>query len=180
MKKNILKLTVYVLLITLATTSCDFKNNAHLTQGSEITQAQLYEYSQDTTKAGKRYSFTGYFSLNEDIDLDRNKTVHLNIFTAPDGKGTLIYPVMLDFGKHANEFYAPDKFTSEDLKLFDNAGNPLGYKDKIKVSFTLDLFTDRARKKMLYFTSDDKGFVKKHEVYAYPFDLKDIRVDRAE
>ena len=176
-----MKLTLYVIFITLAATSCgNGGGKADLTQGPEINQAQLYEYSQDTAKAGKRFSFTGYFSLNEDIELDRNKTVHLSIYTEPDGNGTLIYPVMLDFGKHANEFYAPEKFTPDDLKLFDNAGNALGYKDKIRISFTLGLLTDRARKKMLYFTKDDKGFAEKHEVYGYPFDLKDIRVDRVD
>ena len=180
MIRNMLKTLVFVLLVTFTLASCNnTSKKVDLTKGVAITNAQLYDYCQDTAKDGKRFSFIGYFSLQKDIQLDRNKTVNLNVYTAPEGKGTLISQLMLDFGKAANAFYAPEEFTLADLKVFDNNGKPLSYHDKIQFSFTLDLLTSQARKKMFYFTKDAKGFPEKHEVYAYPFVCKDIRIDKA-
>lgn len=180
MFKTTFKHSLYSLVTLTLLASCSSTGHQKdLTRGTAITQSQLYEYCQDTAQDGKRYSFTGYFSLQEDIQLDRSQTVHLNLYTGPGGKGDLIYPVMMDFGKKPNQFYAPEKFTLSDLKVFDHTGKALSYRDKIQVSFTLDLMTDRARKRMIYFTRDDKGFPVKREVYAYPFVLQDLRIDKA-
>ena len=174
------KKTVLTLLLALNLFSCgNYASKVDLTKGTSITRPQLFEYSQDTINDGKRFSFTGYFYLKRDIQLDRNKTVNLGIYTQSNGKGTLIYPVMLDFGKDPNLFYAPEAFTVDKLNVYDNAGKPLTYQDKIQVSFTLDLLTDRARKNMIYFTKDTSGFPIKQEVYAFPFVLKNIRIDKS-
>jgi hypothetical protein len=149
-------------------------------KGKEISKDEVNRLNEDKENDNKRFAVTGYPFIGGDVEIGLKKKTSLEIYTEPNGKGQRIISLPVDFGTGKNEFSIPENFTLADLKLYDNEGNELSYKDKAVFSYTLDLQTERKRINSFYFKkAEGNRFPEKVETMAYFHTEKDVRIDKA-
>lgn len=157
-------------------TACGGNNE----KGKEISGEDFKRLFENKDNDNKRFAITGYPFVGGDIEVGLKKQTSLEIYTEPNGKGERITTLPVDFGEGKNEFSIPENFTSEDLKIYDNDGNELSYKDKATFSFTLDLQTERKRNESFYFKKVAGSRIpEKVNTRVYFHMEKDVRIDKA-
>lgn len=159
-------------LISILFTACNKE------RGKEISSEEYRRLYENKENDNKRFAISGYPFIDGDVTIGRNNNT-IEVYTQPGGKGDRIAGFTMPFGKRSNCFYVPDNFTLTDLKLYDNDGNALSYKDKISFSYTLDLDTNRARMKSFYFQKTPGNPIPKTvDVMVYFHQEKNIRIDK--
>ncbi len=138
MKKLKFKHNLVILLFAFALYSCG--NNEPATPINAEQFSKLYENKENSNK---RFSITGFPFLDKDVTVRNNMKISVSIYSEANGKGENIASVNMRYKEYKNGMYIPDNFTAEDLQIFDNEGNQFGVNDKITVSFTMDLNTNR-------------------------------------
>ncbi|QIH34948.1 hypothetical protein [Sphingobacterium sp. DR205] len=137
-----MKMTILTLLAgsTLAISSCGAGKDQPATPINADQFEKLYENKDND---GKRFSLTGYPYLNSDVTVRNDMEIAVSLFSEPKGKGDYIASIDLGYKDNKNGMYIPDKFTADDLQVFDKEGNILGVNDKITISFEMELDTRR-------------------------------------
>lgn len=120
--------------VTLTSCGGDGGPATPLTKESQFEQ--LWENKEND---GKRFSITGYPSIGSDVTIRNDMEIPVSFSTEPSGEGEYLGSIGLDYKDKKNGIYIPDEFTAEDIKIFDKDGNQLGAKDKITVSFKMNL-----------------------------------------
>lgn len=133
-----LKLVIVGVLGSLVLFSCGGSTEP----GTPITAKQFDELYYSKDNADKRFSITGYPFIFSDVTMT-GSTISISINSEPMGKGETIGSVDMKYKEYKNGVYIPDTFTPDQIDIYDKDGNKLGVNDKIKVSFTLDLNTNR-------------------------------------
>lgn len=169
------KIIAFATAIFLSFISCSNKE-----KGKEVSKEEFRRLNEDKKNDNKRFAITGYPFIKGDIETGLKKQTSLEIYTEPDGKGEMIASLPVHFGTGKNEFSVPENFTVTDLKLYDNDGNELSYKDKVTFSYTLDLQTERKRINSFYFKkTSGSRFPEKVETMVYFHTEKEVRIDKA-
>lgn len=157
--------------------SCDGTKNTE--PGMPITAEQFEKVPQDAANNGKRMSITGYCYLSAtDVQINNNK-IAVMLYNQPKGEGGFIASFLVDFKAAKNGANMPETFTPDDLTLTDNEGNKLTVNDKVTLSFTANLQTDRATIEKTKTVKDAAGNDSEVKVKEYYHDFSDIRIDRA-
>jgi hypothetical protein len=147
------KITVFLMVLVLA--SCSQNRD----KGQIVTIDQLNELGVNKENSGKRFSIVGHPFIDRDITVralgNKSQLPYINFYEQPNGQGKMIGSFPIENGKGKNEFYAPEAFTMDDVVFYDNDGKELKHTDKMQLSFTMDLQTERERMKlgdkMVYF-----------------------------
>lgn len=147
-------------------------------QGTPIADDGYILLRADKENNGKRFSIAGYPALSGDITTGADRKPMLDIYTEPEGKGSLIAALPIAFGKGPNEFHVPETFTVADITLYDQDGNPHQYTDKLRFSFTLVLRTDRPRSSVRI-RRHVADRIEREEVMVYPGHAEAVRIDPA-
>lgn len=137
MKKKFIILSISVI---YSLTSCVGSSNDPATP---IDAQQFEKLRENKENDGKRFSITGYPYLNRDVTVRNDMDISITLHSEPKGKGEYIGSIELGYKDSKNGMYIPDQFTPEDLQIFDNEGNQLTINDKIIISFTMELETNR-------------------------------------
>lgn len=121
-------------------------------KGQIVTIEQYQSLAELKENNGKRFAIIGYPFINEDITVrgtfaDKSQLPRINFYEEPNGKGKMIAAFPIESGKGKNQFDTPETFTMEDVTFYDNEGNKLKYTDKMQISFTMELQTERERTK---------------------------------
>ncbi|RKO68373.1 hypothetical protein D7322_27540 [Sphingobacterium puteale] len=176
-----MKMTVMTLLTaaTFAISSCGGGKDQPATP---INADQFEKLDQNKDNAGKRFSLTGYPYLNSDVTVRSDMEIAVSLFSEPKGRGDYIGSIDLGYKDNKNGMYIPDKFTADDLQVFDNEGNSLGINDKITISFEMDLDTKRPpRTGIKKLEKDENGnpkMVEQKPTY-YGDGPSDIKIEKA-
>lgn len=124
------------------------KNNV---KGEPINLEQFHALNELKENDGKRFSIVGYPFIDKDVTIRNKSNTRLesqlnkvSFYEKPNGKGAFISDFPLPNGKKRNHYFVPDDFTIDDVVFYDNNGKPLKHTEKMLVSFTMDLQTDRA------------------------------------
>ncbi len=164
-------------LLCIAFISCNSGSNEI---GTVIDAKQFEELHSNKENDGKRLSVIGYPNIGTDLTIGRDGRGHFTLFSEPDAKGNVIGLIRVEMGTDKNEMYVPDNFTMEDLVIHDNEGNELTYQDKIQVSFTVDLDTNRDPFETSKLVKDETGkLVSKKMMKYYGQGPVNIRIDKA-
>lgn len=132
-------LAIFAISTALALTSCGGSNEP----ATPVNAAQFEKLRGSKDNAGKRFSITGYPFLDNDVTIGNDLEIDVSLYSEPKGKGDYIGSVNMGYKDQKNGMYVPDQFTPDDLQIFDNEGKQLGVNDKITVSFTMKLDTNR-------------------------------------
>jgi|GEM_PF-636934 len=176
-----MKTTVAILAISmaLALSGCSGASNEPATP---INAEQFNKLRESKDNAGKRFSITGYPFLDSDVTVRNDMDISVALHSEPKGKGDYIASIDLGYKDDKNGMYIPDTFTADDLQIFDNEGNQLGVNDKITISFTMKLDTNREpREGDSKMEKDEKGIpkmVKTGPIY-YGDGPVDIKIEKA-
>lgn len=151
-----MKTTFIALLVTLTLISCGGGSNEPATA---INGEQFEKLRESKENDGKRFSITGYpYLSNSDITVHNDMDISVSIHSEPKGKGEYLGSIDLGYKDQKNGMYIPDQFTADDLQIFDNEGKQLGVNDKITISFTMKLDTNREPNKgSSKMEKDEKG-----------------------
>jgi hypothetical protein len=116
-----------------------------LEPGKLVTYEEYLNLAKVKENADQRFAIVGYPFIGGDIKIGMGTKTQISFYEEADGKGRMIanFPIMS--GTSANEFDVPENFTMADVKFFDNEGKELKSSEKMQVSFTLVLQTDRER-----------------------------------
>lgn len=140
---------ILIVVITAAMIISCGKNNE---KGQVVDSKGYSALNEVKENNGKRFAVVGYPFIDSDITVQgplagSNQLPQISFYEEPGGKGKMIARFPIANGKGNNEFDAPETFTMEDVVFYDNDGKPLKYTDKMQVSFTMNLQTDRERMK---------------------------------
>ncbi|SDF54768.1 hypothetical protein [Cellulophaga baltica] len=128
----IIAISIVVLLYGQFKDDIHFQGSSEI--GTEITVSEFNQLKKQKDSDGKRYSIIGHASIsNSDITRVIGRPLKI-IFKDADNNYIERFELYLGEGK--NEFYLPNKFTPEDLVLFDNEGNKHAYNENVRLSFT--------------------------------------------
>lgn len=118
-----MKMTILTLLAgsTLAISSCGAGKDQLATPINADQFEKLYENKDND---GKRFSLTGYPYLNSDVTVRNDMEIAVSLFSEPKGKGDYIASIDLGYKDNKNGMYIPDKFTADDLQVFDTRRPP--------------------------------------------------------
>jgi hypothetical protein len=172
------KITVYTLSLSLLVFL--FSNCGNNEKGEVITAQKFDSLKMDPSNDGKRYSLIGYPSVKGDITVFAENEGSMFLTSEPNGEGETIALINLKMGTGSNEMYIPDKFTNDDLRVYDNEGNELTTKDKIQVSFTVDMDTKREPVSQIKTSVEGTKVTTKQVMEYYGQGPTDFRIDKVE
>jgi len=176
-----MKTTFLIILLTLplVLNSCGGNDGP----ATPITGEQFEKLRESKDNNGKRFSITGYPYLNSDVTIHNDLDVLVAFYSQPKAEGEYLGSIELGYKDEKNGMYLPTQFTPEDLKIFDNEGHKLGINDKITVSFTMKLVTNRPPSQGgTKMKKDEKGIPKIVEtapIY-YGDGPTDIKIEKAQ
>ena len=171
------KITISTL--SLIVISFLFTNCGSNEKGEVITAQKFDSLMTDPSNADKRYSIIGYPSVKGDITVFAENEGSMFLTSEPNGEGETIALISLKMGTGSNDMYIPDKFTNNDLRVYDNDGNELTTKDKIRVSFTVDMDTKREPVEKTKTVVEATTVVTKQVKEYYGYGPSDFRIDKA-
>lgn len=147
------------LMIAISATFISCKNAE---KGKLITAEQFKSLNELEENDEQRFAVAGYPFIDDDIQVNalggldsQSQYPQIMFYEQPNGQGKPvgIFPIPNGTGK--NEFNTPATFTMDDVVFYDNDGNPLKHTDKMEISFTMDLQTERSKTesngKMIYY-----------------------------
>ncbi|GIQ60851.1 hypothetical protein Flavo103_39870 [Flavobacterium collinsii] len=136
MKKNL------ITALALAMFSC---GNSNSEIGKLVTTKEYEDLNKIEENNGKRFSIVGYPFIDSDIKTSIKTTPYIKFYEQPNGKGVIIGHFPIEDGEGKNEFYTPETFTMQDVIFYDNEGNKIKSSEKLQISFTLKLQTERSK-----------------------------------
>jgi hypothetical protein len=137
MKKILTVCLISTSLFTLI--QCGSASEKSSNKPTELVDAARFDTLMcDRKNAGNSFSVVGYPNIGGDFMVDGDNLGKLYVSSKPnDGGDHSTFNVKMGVGK--NTMTLPDNFTVNDLKVYDFEGNILTSKDKIKITFTLDM-----------------------------------------
>ena len=150
--------------------SCGLIGDAPKEKGQIVSNDAYPDLTTNKDNDNKRFAIVGYPFIDGDISVrpmgGETSYPSINFHTEPNGKGSVISFFPIKPGEGPNSFHTPANFTMADVVFYDNEGKPLKSTDKMQVSFTLDLQTDRPRLKL-------------GDRMTYYYSTKSVRIDKA-
>lgn len=149
----------YLALGVMAATFVACKSE-NLDKGVPVDLASFRSLGEKKENDGKRFSIQGYPFISGDITVrngigSAKQYPYINFYDQPNGKGILIGSFPIENGSGPDQFDAPESFTMDEVTFQDHGGAKMKHTQKMSVSFTLELQTDRERTKsgdkMVYF-----------------------------
>jgi hypothetical protein len=153
MKKILTVCLISTSLFTLI--QCGSASEKSSNKPTELVDAARFDTLMcDRKNAGNSFSVVGYPNIGGDFMVTSDNLGKLYLNSLPnDGGERCTFNVKMGVGK--NTMTLPDNFTVNDLKVYDFEGNVLTPKDKVKITFTLDMdMNDTVPAKSFIFLKD--------------------------
>ncbi|MFL9835698.1 hypothetical protein [Chryseobacterium terrae] len=138
---KIIKGTISSILFGLLLILSSCKNNNE--PATPINGEQFEKLRENKENDGKRFSITGYPYLDSDVTIHSDLGVLIDFYSQPKAQGEYMGSIKLGYKDDKNGMFIPNQFEADDLQISDNEGNQLGINDKMTVSFTMELDTNR-------------------------------------
>jgi hypothetical protein len=120
-------------------TNCGGAAEKKSNKPTELVDAKRFDTLMcDRSNAGNSFALIGYPNIGGDFTINSDNLGRLYLTSEPNDKGDhTLFNVKM--GSDKNNMNLPDNFTIDDLKVYDFEGKLLTPKDKIKITFTLDM-----------------------------------------
>lgn len=172
----------YVSAAALFFTACGENKSA----GEPVADEKMIRLDEKKSYEGKRVSFEGYFKVpDNDIWSGRGsneETISLSdkpCTDKQDANSIVAFSIHLSSLSN-NALEVPSSFNESNVFIRTNDGERLRCRDKIKVSGTVEYVKNMNPIELMDVQMDKKGNVTSKTVKSHAYNLKDIRIDKAD
>lgn len=175
-----IKILCLLLSVSLLLTAC-----VNLTTGELLKDDKVIKTDEKQSYEGKRVSFEGYFEVpSSDIWDGRGVTEQtISIIDKPCTNKTdasSVTSVSLPLNSlYKNAMDIPAHFNEGNVFIITNNREKLRCRDKIKVSGTVEYVKNWKPVELVDVKMDEKGNVTRTPYKSYAYNLKDVRIDKA-
>jgi hypothetical protein len=90
------------------------------------------KYQHSYQNEGQAVILEGYLSPGS-FSMVRDHEISVGLYSSPAGSGEKLATISMEFGKRANRIYMPEKYSDDDVEIYDSDGQKHDYKTKLKI-----------------------------------------------